>query len=152
MATRPVPAFWQPSAIDTARTRYWLARHGEGDDPKSHGSAGPMCDYGFTGKDCDIPICGFQHWPQLKLNPKTKCAEITELSPLSLPMRTAELRNNLGLWIGPSFVDGVLVPTTPLRGLGLFMVLILVARTLQEHLRTLFTLALLFMTYVMSSE
>ena len=151
MATRPVPAFWQPSAIDTARTRFWLARGGGPDDPGAHGS-GPLCDYGFTGDKCDVPICGFQHWPPLTLDPAVKCAEMTELSPISTPMHTAGVLNDLGLWRGPSYVHGVLVPTTPIRGFALFMVLLLVARTLREHLRMLFTLAVLFIAYVMSSD
>ena len=146
---RPVPAFWQPTAMDTAKTRYWLARGGGPDDPKAHGT-GPMCDYGFTGKDCTIPVCGSYHYPPLK--PGTKCVELEELSPLSTQMRTAQMLYDLGFWRGPSYADGVLVPRTPISGFALFLVLLLAIRTVQYHLRTLFTLAVLFMAYVMSSE
>jgi len=147
---RPVPAFWQPTAMDTAKTRYWLARGGGPDDPKAHGT-GPMCDYGFTGKDCTIPVCGSHHYPPLP--PGTKCVELEALSPLSTQMRWAQMRYDLGFWLGPSYTDGGrLVPRTLPSGFALFLVLLLAIRTVQEHLRTLFTLAVLFMAYVMSSE
>jgi hypothetical protein len=69
----------------------------------THGTA-PDCDWGFTGEDCDTPICGVETFQDPKspygdLREEKECAPMpSALARKSFPVRMARLGWDLGLY------------------------------------------------------